>query len=320
MKIVKLITVVAALMVASAHADTKVGGFVDAQFHWVKDGGGNAFVVNDGAVYLNHDMGMCTATVDLPVSAATGANLLVGLTKPQAYVSHKYDNGVSWVLGQFDSPFSMEANDSKDFAMARMGIVKTALTPFVHAGTTIGYEMGSLKLNLIIANQRDNNIARSGNDGEYGVHVTGGFGDMSVAAGALMGKRTPTTGGDKETAYLIDANMKYAMGSLNIGAEFAMRKDPSVGTDSSMGIVGLLGYALTDTMGLDARFSYLSKAALASAPLAALDSAMEITVGPSFKMSKSMLCKVHYSLLSTTPTGGTGTSTHSGVISSVYSF
>ena len=293
---------------------TKVSGFVDAQYHWVKDGANQGFLVNDGALYINHDAGVCTAMIDVPFNskdtALTGANFSIAAAKMQAFVSHKYNSGLGWKLGQFDSPFGLEANDSKDTAMARTGIVKTVL-PAVITGAGVDYSLGGTKISVIFANRADNSaLGHAGEaSSDVGLLVNAGFGGLKVAAGGLFGKF------GAETGYLIDAVVNYPMGKLDVGFEFNMQKNRITGvTDNTMGIVGLVGYGISDMMGVDLRVSYLSKGD------AATDSKMQFSFGPNFTMSKSMKCKVHYSMDSSTPTGGAATTSHSAVISSVVSF
>lgn len=318
MRTIRLIASIGLLVVTSINAEgTKVGGFVDAQYHWDKGGNNQGFVVNDGAVYLNHDMATCSAVIDLPFTgtqtALTGANFTIAQTKMQAFVTHKYDNGLGWKLGQFDTPFGLEARDSKDNAMARTGIVSGVL-PTVHTGVWADYAIGGTKLNFLVANQRDNNqLNRPGTAGtrvtDLGVQVTTGLGGINLAVGGLFNKVAG------ETGYLIDAVVSAPLSSVNLGFELAMQKTAGA-ADTTMGIVGLVGYAINDTMGLDARVSYLAKAT------AAVDSQMEISVGPNFSMSKAMKCKVHYTMLTTTAATGLPAveSTSSAVISSVVSF
>lgn len=308
MNMLKLVIIMVAIIVAPAQAadGTKVGGFVDVQYQWNKAGTAAGFALSDAAVYLNSDMGMCSATMDLPIAMNfSTAAVAFGAGKAQAFVHHKYSNGVNWRLGQFDSLFGLEANDTKDNAMASLGIVKTNITPFVHAGTTVGYDAGNFKVNLILAKQQ---AAAANADSQYGAHVNGAFGDLSVGAGVLLGKRSG------ESTNLIDAVLNYKAGKVGFGAEFVMKKDPSVGTDTALGIAALMGFGMTDTMGLDARFGYVSKAITGNS------STIEISAGPSFNMSKAMTCKVHYTFTSATPTTGEGTTSHAAAIASVYTF
>ncbi|MBI1862384.1 MAG: hypothetical protein HYR96_15840 [Deltaproteobacteria bacterium] len=328
MRAVNFIAVVGALLiVGNVHAaDTKVSGFVDAQYHWKSDGTGDGFTVDDGAVYINSEMGVCSATVDVPFQskAASGA-FSIATNKMQAYVGHKYNMGVGWKMGQYDTPFGLEANDANNRVFVRKGIVGTNILPVVQTGVLIDYAIGGTKLNLLVGNEHDKGTNPAGGQPEFGAVVNMAFGSMNLDLGFL---------GQSKTAgmtYLIDAVLKYGMGQLNIGVEFAMKNDPtsptstapgaSANSNSQMGIGALIGFAMTDTMSLDARFGYLSKATVGAGTTtgAVVDSAMDIAVGPSFAMSKALKCALQYTMMNST-TGGTSTTSHMGTISSIYSF
>jgi hypothetical protein len=311
---------------AMSFADgVKVGGFVDAQYHWVKDAAHEGFTVNDGAVYLNADLAACSAVVDIPfrgnytaTSTTTPAMFELAGSKTQAYVSHKYDMGASWRLGQWDSPFGIDGNDTKDVALSRRNIVAENMLPTVFAGALLGFDVNKdMGVNFFVANQR-NEASRRGKDAELGGRFWMNAGNFGFGAGGIYGKRSGTT------AYLVDVTAKLSMDKLSVGAEFAMQKDDSIRTDASgMGIVGLVGFGVTVTMALNARVAYLSKATAVSTIGVSMDSSMALTVGPSFDMSKALRCKLDYTLRSDTVSVlgvSTSSSTHSAVIASVYSF
>lgn len=314
MKTITLIIAMALIGVTEIYAETKAGGFVDAQFQWNKDDTTKAFAVADGSLMLSHEMGTCTAMIDVPFNdvGATNGSFVGFADKFQAYVTHKYDMGIGWKLGQFDTMYGLEANDTKDLAMATKGIVGSNVIPVVHTGASIDMNAGPAKLNVMVANPADKGATSTPMD--LGVQANVNMGSMGLKVGGLFNRVSGNMG------YLIDAVANMPMGSLDLGVEFAIKKTAGA-TDSQMGIVGLVGFGLTDTIGLDARFSFVSNGSIKVAGTnTPIDSAMEISAGPHFIMSKNMRCKVHYTIMSNTPTSGSARSTHSAVISSIVSF
>lgn len=139
--------------VASAEG-VKVGGFVAPAFMWTK-GTANTFAVPDGAIYLSHSMDMAEVMVDVPFSltSATGNALALGGSKAQAYISHKWENGLSWKLGQFDGIYGYARNDMANWAFAQDSLLRSNFQPITHTGLLLGYSFSDmLGLNILFAN------------------------------------------------------------------------------------------------------------------------------------------------------------------------
>ena len=308
MRAVNYVAVVGALLlVGNLHAaDTKVGGFVNALYQWKDNGNGAGFGVGDGAVYINSDIGMCSATVDIPFNSTVGSgSLSVGATKAQAYVSHHYNMGVGWKLGQYDFPMGLEANDANNRVFVQKGIVGTNLLPVVQAGAWIDYAMGAHKLNLLIGNPVDSGFINSGTPAQFAAIANLALGGLSLDVG-FLGQSAATF------SWTVDAVAKYTMGKLSLGGEFVIKDT------NAMGIGALVGFGMTDMMSLDGRFGILRKGSVDGG---AADSAMDIAVGPTFAMSKALKCAIQYTMRNVTATaGGTATTSHMGTISANYSF
>jgi hypothetical protein len=320
-KSASIVSVVFALVLTmgiSANAEMKVNGFVDAQYGWDNDGKPLGFTLNDGAVYLNASGDMAYAMVDLAFSggnSTTSAAFTFASGKSQAYVGKKYDMGLSWQLGQWDTIWGLEGNDTKDLFFAKQGRIYSSITPFVHMGALLGYKFTEmLSLNVIVADAQDTSIGQS---------QTGNTGTNYNYAGQLMykgdgfwfkgGYSFQTAGADTS---LIDVSLGLKAGSLDVSAGFDMA---DVGaTDNEMGFIGNFLYTASDTLGYGLRFEYVSKLDVGTNPA---DTGIYLTGGLNHKATKDLTGKLNYTFSSITAvTGGTSTTGHAIDLAAVYSF
>ncbi len=138
--------------VADTAESLKVGGFVDAQFHTTNDYSlTEGVTIHDGAVYVTMKSGKTEAKLDIPFKAnfdiasnsTEGANFALGRTKMQAYITHAYDFDFSWKLGQFDTIYGFELNDSPDLVLSRQGFIYNNMIPFMHSGLLLSYKFAN---------------------------------------------------------------------------------------------------------------------------------------------------------------------------------
>ncbi len=169
---------------SSVSSSSKISGFIDAQYQGLlSDSNSNGFVVHDGAIYLTHTYGKGEAKLDIPFQmvnsgltsssdpAGGNSRFIVGTVKPQAYISHNLSSDFSAKIGQWDTPFGVEMNDTVDNFFARQGLTYTA-NPFTHTGLIFNYVASDrISLRAFAANPHDTGKATDKNL-EYGTHFS----------------------------------------------------------------------------------------------------------------------------------------------------
>ena len=322
---------------AFAGDGTTVGGFADAQLHI--DNPSEGFSVHDGAVYLNHQMGNTSGTVDIPFSAGAqaAAGLVLGGLKGQAFVSHKYDNGVRWKLGMWDTPFVKEPNDTVNVMFTRRGLA-AGTSPFTHQGLTLGWANDMVGFDAVIANPDDATVVFDRNTPDFGAVLTVKQ-DMMHGKVAFLANSNKTTG-TSESGHVLDLAAGVNVDKLTWDVEFLMRKNAITGASAFPTLGTSVSYAMNEwTFG--ARFEYAMKsweafalanpAAPTAVPAVAAttfrnyagttdDKGWQLTVGPQCQMTKNLKVRLDFTAKSLTPMGAAAaTNTSMTVLSAVYS-
>ena len=155
----------------------KIGGFIDAQYKFEKGpyeinstsytGRDNTFAVFQGALTFSHEMGNSSVHVDLAFSnysamgtATTGFSTVNN--RSQAFVMNKYDNGLWWKLGQWDTIYGLDANDVIDTPFNTVSLHRYVL-PVTHQGLLLGYKMGDLGFNFHLSNSNQTTPEQTSN-------------------------------------------------------------------------------------------------------------------------------------------------------------
>lgn len=293
-------------MAVSADGVT-VGGFVDAQYNWSKfdsdstEENVNTFTVPDGALYLNGKSGMTEVLVDMPFAASdSNADFSHFETKGQAWVGAKYDNGLNWKIGQFDTFVGMEGNDSVDNHFNKGGLIYDNL-PTVHRGLGLGYDFSDmLGLTLVVANANyTNDGAMTDGNPDMGVGINAKLEGFEFSVGGIFGKDVA----NDENRILVDVLASTELAGIDLGLEFGMQKDDATEfrADAYRYLVGLdLGYEVDEALrlGTAVEWSKLKDS-----------KELEWRVGPQYKLSDAMTAKLDYTL-ERIDTGATLTNHH----------
>ncbi len=268
--------------ISSESSPFKLGGFIDFRFaNYVvpKDSpdvatanAESGFILEDGAFQASYEKDKVSVTLDVPFRRAlagdatkTGAqynagNVIVfGADKTQAFGKYKAASNFTMYLGQFDTLFGVELNDSKDRVFGKTGLVYDLTLPVVHSGVMAEVGLGSITTKLFAANP-NNKVSygtSSSNDAtnEYGVAFSyssdmfrGQVGGMT----RLIDKLGQTTQGQRT---LIDVIVGGTFGSLSVDLEYNQLTDPTKNTltaaatdteNAGVGILGLINYKFSD--------------------------------------------------------------------------
>lgn len=283
----------------------KISGFVDAQFvKSTRQSMNRGFLLNDGAIYVTSELKEVEFKVDIPFRMYTvgNPNFEVGLTRAQAYVGQKLASGFKWKIGQFDTTFGFEGNDTVDITFSRQGNVYNYTDPFVHTGLFFGYDFSpELNLNFYVANPNDRGVSTNKNL-QYGAQLVRSASDFRFAIGGMLNADS-TTG---KTNYYADVVTGVTVGGLSVDAEASYNyRSDIINPDTGTGINGIgallhIVYQFSEPFTFGARGEYITQQALAdpkeTAPQSTLKSQVLIFAGPQYYITKNIRLKLDYSL------------------------
>lgn len=171
-----------------------ITGYIDIQHKWGHGvlelnpnvsmaGEPTGFLVNQGAMVLNDEFEGVEMAVDIPfrssnqMDTATGTyagessnELELATEEAQAYLKYQYDSGFYWQLGQFDSYFGLESNDTVDLLFTDTGILRDFL-PRTHTGALVGYGFLPFHVQLMVANSNSGTRQADDESAEYSLRL-----------------------------------------------------------------------------------------------------------------------------------------------------
>lgn len=307
-----------------ASAQTKVGGYVAPMFTWgsSKTSKTNTFQLPEGAVYFSHSMDMAQVMVDIPFSATSTANnnLSIGGDRAQAYVAHKWEMGLSWRLGQFDTMYGYASNDLVDQSFAARSGLTNGMIPTTHTGLLFNYAFSDmLGLNVVVANpmnksyrevaEKADGTADADNTTKYdmGLQVTSNVDMFKFAVGWLMHRGTKAVGNSN----MFDVVVGTSMGDLKFDADLVYSKAKDVDADMGFGLQGI--FAVNDMASAGARIEWMKTGATDTKMLG-------LTVGPQFALSKALNLRVDYTMGNSKTGSATSSTSHTINLAGVYRF
>lgn len=234
-------------VLSAAPAPVQIGGYVNPELSYSTFDGAPPAGLNrvEGAVYLGASDAGVEAKLDLPLTLTAGKNFAVGIDKAQAYVAQKLDGGFRWKVGQWDTTFGYELNDSVDVFFSQQGLV-FSVNPVVHTGLLLGYDFNpELSLNVYAATPADSGPVAHGVDPQFGAQVVY-VGAFRAAAGAL---KMP------DNLYA-DVVIGKDFGDLALDAEYNVTRVPK--HDAQMGYLLHATYAVNPTVKAGVRAELLS--------------------------------------------------------------
>jgi hypothetical protein len=334
-------------------AGVTFSGFVDAQFQSASKSPYNSssnlnsrgFSVHDGALYITRATKNTEVKVDIPFSLrdkggkkigtdSTGGDVFgqnsvdfdIATVRAQAYVSHKMENGFRWKLGQFDTSYGFEVNDTVDGTFTRQGYVYNYTDPFVHTGLQLGYDMNStMGINVLVANRKDGGLQNdyisststlSKRQLQYGLQFVS-TGDIRYSVGALY-QSTSTKNAD----LYADITLGKTFGSTAVDAEMSWNNNEFSGRSTVNTIAYLLNvvHTIDSTWSAGVRGEYLKNAFLPGSA-AATESAYLVFAGPQMNVSELLKLKLDgFWDSKKVVSGATAVNAYGGQIAAVHRF
>lgn len=297
----------------SAH----LSGFVDAQFIYKKNSKTPGFEIYDGALYLESKyQEILKAYLDIPFAYDDSQNddgnsFKIAKVKAQAFVEWHPTSNFMTRVGQFDTIYGFEVNDSADLAMAQTGLAFNYALPLTHTGV-LGEYSGDLSngftgtARFMVANPQDKGLLDGGNI-DLGAQLSASNEMLRGSVGYLT-RNLPGPSGWRHFVDIL-AGISFPMTDLDF--QFDLIKEPSQKTGYAF--MGHVSVQPADPWGFNARFDLLSKQGF--------DSAYQIAAGPFYNPYKPMTLKLQYTYENTREVAGDPRSKeHSVIASAIYRF
>ncbi len=278
-----------------------VSGFVDAQHRWRSARQYNlGFVLQDAALYLTSVSGPFQAKLDVPFSmksadSTTGNGLTtdfaVAKTRAQAYVQYQPQTNLRVKVGQFDTSYGIEANDTVDNFFSRQGHVYTYCDPFVHTGIQAAYDFNSLMtVNALFGNPADTGVGE-GKNPQSGLQAVYN-GTVRGSLGFLYQFSDP----NQRSEFYYSGTIGTSLGAFSIDFEAALTRIP--GSTYTGGYLAQAIYSISDQVSAGFRGEIIRSRAkreysdASTAPTS--DRQYTIAIGPSFKLSERVKLRTDY--------------------------
>lgn len=270
------------------------------------------FTLNDAAIYLSKDFGSgFAAMIDLPFMTPDGAannSVQFGEEKAQAFV--QWNHGMFQTkFGQFDTIFGVEQNDSKDRFFADWGLAKQAIVPITHTGALIGLGFEHFMIRGLIADPR-NTSTQTNQNLEFGLQGRVDFAPAYASVGVLYNEGKTAT---ERTNLLIDVLGGVKLDAWRLDAYYNNRSTAGV-ADASNTLGVLTTFNINPEFGLGGRLEWSKDLVVANT---ALDSALLLSVGPSWKVLPEITLRGDATLSSVERANNAGDTTIYGVNASL---
>lgn len=227
----------------------KFNGFLETKFRTVtqKDGPSrqseNGFLIEDGAVYIEGKTSAARLFLDLPLSRvretagtspdftkSDGPNLDFARAKAQAFIEVPLNDSTLLQMGQFDTIYGFELNDSKDRFFSQTGVVYNNALPVTHTGLLLQHVMGEFTLKALLANPNNKGSFGTSTAGETQAEsgfTIGWTGANFRALGGYLTRPKTDPEGKTKARTLTEVLVGATYAGFNIDIEYDIVNDPS---------------------------------------------------------------------------------------------
>jgi hypothetical protein len=222
-----------------------VTGFIDYRHTntWLESGNTAVrrerigYLFEDGALYFNFKKENIEAFVDLPffrnaTSNTDNASLAFAETKAQAWMAYNFSESMKIVIGQFDTLYGFELNDSKDRLFGNYGLVYSQTLPIVHSGAYFQYSQSGFTAKLLSANPADrDSFGNTPNDSGYETGATLGYSnDWMRSQLGYLSRVQDGLDGSTEPRTLTDILLGFSYWKLALDLQYSLVKNPRKNT------------------------------------------------------------------------------------------
>lgn len=236
----------------------KLSGYLDFRLNGVtnKDNpnstrSGNqesGFNLEESALYVSAEQSDFSFYFDLPLRREKGtdnesnnANFVVGGDRAQAILKFPLFSSMNLSFGQFDTPYGVELNDSKDRTFGKTGLLYDYALPVTHTGLLIDGGIGVFNYKALAANSNNKGSFGSSSDGDNQMEAGVTLGYAGATYRAQFGyltraiKKADDTHGGKRS--LLDITIGGTWGPVSVDAEWSQvdsdRKNTLTAGDTS---------------------------------------------------------------------------------------
>jgi hypothetical protein len=197
---------------------------------WVNTSGDKGFTLNDAAIGFGKDFSNgISAQIDLPFVGAAGTGFQFAGQRSQAFFQIKQNNLVS-TIGQFDTNFGFEQNDSLDRMFANMGVVKSDVLPLTHTGLNVTYDLGNgFALRGQFGNPPNSGRMATDENPEIGLQAEYESSAWHGKAGVLYNE---ASAGEKRTNLLVDVVAGTQVGEMQLDLSMNTKKTANYDKDA----------------------------------------------------------------------------------------
>ena len=202
------------------------------------DDGRIAMVSTHGSTELNFDLPFRRAknadynpSITPPDYGSNNSNFLFGTDKLQLFGKYRFsDTLVGWA-GQFDTPYGVEFNDSKDRIFSRSGLLFNEMLPLTHAGLLLEKTIENNIIRVFSANSNNKgslgNSSTGDNNFEYGFTWSFANSNYRFQIGNLVRPILASNSNVLKLRNLYDLTFGGTFGYLSLDFELTKLSDPS---------------------------------------------------------------------------------------------
>jgi hypothetical protein len=248
----------------------------------------SGFGLEDGAFYTNYDKGNLSVVLDMAFrrskdvdtnasaihpNQSSNNNIAIGVDKSQLYLRYKINPALTFDLGQFDTIYGVEVNDSKDRIFGKTGLIYDYTLPVTHMGLMMEYSFfRNYYFKAFAANPSNRGSYGSSSSGDDKIETGGAFGYSSdnyhAQVGYMSRSINKTSALSSGVKYLLDILGGGILGKFAYDFEYARLGDanknsltPNDAGDNEKpgaGYFSLLAYKFTSEFQIGIRYEYLT--------------------------------------------------------------
>jgi Putative beta-barrel porin-2, OmpL-like. bbp2 len=252
------------------------------------------FTLNDAALYLNKDFGrQIRGQIELPFtgdSSGKTSAFAFANDRSQAYIEVDRWSPVFFKVGQYNSYFGHEANDSRGRFFADLGAIKGLILPKTHTGLQAGYQNSKVAFAGQIVDPSGTNTMTGGNP-EIGLNGRMDTGSFFGSLGFSWNESKTSPTADK-TNLIFDVVGGVESEKLQVNGELDITR--SAGSDKTGFAIGTFGkFNITEDAAVGARLEYLKNVSAPAtfAPAGIYDSIWALGVGASYRLQQDLLVR-----------------------------
>lgn len=245
------------------------------------------FTLNEGALYFGKEFSRASAFIDLafkPSINPADRSLDFSREQSQAHLHFQFESSIL-TLGQYDSFFGVEAEDSRDRFFAYQGAMAGILHPSTHTGLMVKFKNGDMIARAQLANP-NGSPAMTTLSPELGGQLRLERGDSYGALGISIAEERE---GLHRQSTLIDLMFGSVTSSRDIEFDFEVSLRKESGSDrQALGLGAFGNYLVDESLTWGARLEALSNLQGLAFSAGIIERITQFSVGPSYRFEPGL--------------------------------